>query len=352
MILAIESSCDESALSLFDPKCGLKGEWVHSQIATHQLYGGVVPDIASREHLSNFPFLLDQLHQTIKEKNYKVSRIAVTCGPGLPGCLALGVSLAKALGLLWRTPLIGVNHLRAHAFSPFIPLHEEDPARFSERFQSYLPHLGLLVSGGNTLLFKIGTDRIFSIIAQTVDDAAGEALDKGARLLGLPYPGGPQIEKKAKDGNPSSFHFPRAFPKRDILKFSFSGLKTSLRYLLEKMDDATLTPKLPDICASYQDAVISALRIKTEQVLQTENFLSLGLSGGVANNKSLRNQFSMLAEENQTPLFIAKPRHTVDNAAMVAFTAFVDTYQDNILLPYNEVGLNPSLTLLESFLQK
>lgn len=348
MILAIESSCDESAIALFDPESGLKGEWVHSQIATHQRYGGVVPDIASREHLSHFPLLLDQLDKTIKEKSYVVSRIAVTYGPGLPGCLALGISLAKGLALLWRKPLEGINHLRAHAFSPFIALHEQSPEKFNKRFENYLPHLGLLVSGGNTLLFKIDKEKNFTIIAQTVDDAAGEALDKGARLLGLPYPGGPQIEKKARDGDPLAYHFPRAFPGSDILKFSFSGLKTSLRYLLEKIDDKTLELKLGDLCASYQDAVISALKLKTEHALQKERFASLGLSGGVANNKCLRSQFSTLSEEKNLPLFIAEPRHTGDNAAMIAFTAHVD-HQNRVPLPYTGLSFKPSLTLLERF---
>src|SRR5690554_2509844 len=183
MILAIESSCDESALALFDPDGGMKGEWVHSQIPEHQPYGGVVPDIASRSHLECFGPLLAKVVDLPEVSS--ISRIAVTIGPGLAACLAMGLSLGKALSLALGAPLCGVNHLRGHAFSPFIPLHAKDPQAFAQAYEGLLPHLGLLVSGGNTLLFRLDADRGIRILARTVDDAAGEALDKGAKLLGM-----------------------------------------------------------------------------------------------------------------------------------------------------------------------
>ena len=322
MILGIESSCDESALALFDPATGLAGEWVHSQILKHQPYGGIVPDLASREHLDYFPLLLREVlsHYTPK----KGDTVAVTTGPGLAGCLALGMAVAKSLALSQGLHMVGVNHLRGHAFSPFIELHGNDPGGFDASFSEHLPHLGLIVSGGNTVLFSISKERKITVLAGTVDDAAGEALDKGAKLLGMPYPGGPLVEKAALGGNRKAYDFPRAFPKKDDPRFSFSGLKTSLRYLLEKLDDEQLEAAMPDICASYQEAVVGALVRKTRHLLHDGSYRSLGLSGGVANNTRLREAFAGLADRSGLPVHIAKPKHTGDNAAMIAFAAYAD----------------------------
>lgn len=322
MIIGIESSCDESALALFDPGRGMAGEWVHSQILKHQAYGGIVPDLASREHLDNFPVLLRKL-LAVREP-HAGDRVAVTYGPGLAGCLALGISLAEALSLAYGLPVSGVNHLRGHAFSPFITLHGEDPERFMERFRELLPHLGLIVSGGNTVLFGIDREERISVLANTVDDAAGEALDKGAKLLGMPYPGGPLIEERSRSGNPAAYPFPRAFPGRDEPHFSFSGLKTSLRYQLEKMDDAALEAAIPDICASYQEAVVDALARKTRQFVESGDWRSIGLSGGVANNARLREGIADVGRRARLPVLVAEPRHTGDNAAMIAFAAWID----------------------------
>ena len=323
MILAIESSCDESALALFDPAKGMVGEWVHSQIQLHKEYGGVVPDLASREHLKNFFPLLDA--SDVLAHQAAITQIAVTNGPGLAGCLALGVAFAKSLSLAWQLPLCGVNHLRGHAFSPFIQLHQSDPDCFEKAFEQLLPHLGLIVSGGNTILFEIDSSRQLKVLAETVDDAAGEALDKGAKLLGLPYPGGPHVEQFAATGDKAAFDFPKAIAPRNERRFSFSGLKTSLRYRLEKMDDAALANAMPDICASYQSAVIDQLRGKTRHLLSGSDYKSLGLSGGVSNNKALRAAMDSLARRYRIPCYIAQPKHTGDNAGMVAFAAFADS---------------------------
>ncbi|MEX0326303.1 MAG: tRNA (adenosine(37)-N6)-threonylcarbamoyltransferase complex transferase subunit TsaD [Puniceicoccaceae bacterium] len=322
MIIGIESSCDESALALFDPASGFRGEWVHSQILKHQAYGGIVPDLASREHLDNFPALLKEL---LKEyEPVQGDTIAVTSGPGLAGCLALGMTVARSLSLAYGSEILGVNHLRGHAFSPFIELHAGNPQSFGERFKEELPHLGLIVSGGNTVLFGIDEAGTLSVLANTVDDAAGEALDKGAKLLGMPYPGGPLIEERARGGNTRAFDFPRSFPASNDFRFSFSGLKTSLRYLLEKLTDAELEKSLPDICASYQQAVVDALIRKTGHLMKQGGFRSLGLSGGVANNSCLREAFLQLGQSRRLPVHIACPAHTGDNAAMIAFAAFMD----------------------------
>jgi N6-L-threonylcarbamoyladenine synthase len=383
MILAIESSCDESALALFDPARGLTGEWVHSQIALHREYGGVVPDLASREHLDRLPALLTLA--AAEPEFARVTQIAVTQGPGLAGCLALGIALGEALALAHNVPLVGVNHLRGHVWSPFIALHSQDPARFWDNLAPLLPHLGLLVSGGNTLLYRlVSADQQngghLTVINRTVDDAAGEALDKGAKLLGLPYPGGPLVEKLAATGDPRRFDFPRALgegPRSGHVPFSFSGLKTSLRYRLEKMSATEITAARADLCASYQAAVIDQLLAKTAAALDTPEpahlqqhpdnsavgaslatahgipstaqstpIRSLGLSGGVANNTPLRAAFAALAARHNLPCLIAAPPHTGDNAAMIAFAAYADPSHAIPSQSGKPLAFEPSLSLV------
>jgi N6-L-threonylcarbamoyladenine synthase len=344
MILGIESSCDESALAVFDPAQGMLGEWVHSQIAVHQNYGGVVPDLASREHLLHFGPLL---RVAAGEADLtKVSRIAVTRGPGLAACLAMGVAVAKALSLEWGVPVVAGNHLRGHAWSPFIGPHAEDTAGFEARLAGLLPHLGLLVSGGNTVLFAIDEERRIRVLASTLDDAAGEALDKGAKLLGLGYPGGPQIERQAANGRTDAFDFPRGNNAKGVLDFSYSGLKTALRYTLEKMTDAEVQARLPDLCASYQAAVVESLARRTSRVLADGAYRSVGLSGGVANNRALRAAIAEVGRRARVTVLAAAPRHTGDNAAMIAFAAWMD--RGRVLGPGEEgMGLTfvPSLEL-------
>jgi N6-L-threonylcarbamoyladenine synthase len=343
MILALESSCDETAVALFDPGQGLAGEWIHSQISLHERHGGVVPDLATREHLRQFGPLLARAEKACGFP--EIREVAVTNGPGLAACLAVGVAAAKALALGLRVPLAGVNHLRAHMFSPFIALHARAPRCFEEEFDKLLPHLGLIVSGGNTLLCAIGRDRRITVLSSTRDDAAGEALDKGAKLLGLGYPGGPLVEQMAQQGNVAAYDFPRGIGRRDELDFSFSGLKTSLRYQVEKMSLPEVQARLPDLCASYQQAVIDALVRKLRLAFDGGNYASIGLSGGVANNTRLRTTVARLGEERGVPLWLAQPRHTGDNAGMIAFAAWVDRLgvdrASGMLLPINP-GVSPA----------
>ena len=353
--LALESSCDETALAVWDTEQRrVLHEAVLSQIDVHASYGGVVPGIAIREHLKGFPILLEEL-----QKNFDLSAIDALCvthGPGLIGCLGMGVAYAQSLQLLLKCPLYGVNHLHGHALSPFIEAFEEDK---NFTFESVCPHLGLLVSGGNTLLFEMNVEDIpdgsgskdavqtgtssqkltFRILAQTVDDAAGEALDKGGKLLGFPYPGGPLVERCAQDGDEDFVQFPRAFSQTSELKFSFSGLKTSLRYFLEKLSAETIEKQKASICASYQAAVTDALVCKVRQVLKMKTFKSLGVSGGVSNNQRLRRQLQQVADREKIPLFMPKRKYCGDNAAMIAFAA-----------PWvaSAVKLNPNRTLDEN----
>ncbi len=342
MILAVESSCDESALALFDPVRGMVAQWVHSQVALHGQYGGIVPDLASREHLAHFPRLFEEVAR--HPEAAKISQVAVTCGPGLAGCLALGMAAAVGYATAHALPLVGVNHLRGHAFSPFIPLHERDPENFSKAFGSLLPHLGLLVSGGNTLAYLIKKDGHIALLAQTLDDAAGEALDKGAKLLGMPYPGGPLVEKCALGGKADAFEFPRAItPRNEPVSFSFSGLKTSLRYRLAKMSAEEISSAKADLCASYQQAVIDQLTRKTRRLVTENKPASLGLCGGVSNNQALRGAFEQLAQDEKIPLLLAKPEHTGDNAAMMAFAAWADPL--GVLQGDEALKFHPSLAL-------
>ena len=341
MILALESSCDESAAALFDPARGLVGEWVVSQMALHERYGGVVPDLATREHLRTVGPLLTEIQRDHDLSN--VTRVAVTNGPGLAGCLAIGTTAAKALAVGLGVPLAGVNHLRGHAFSPFIGVHSDATTEFSAAMDHLLPHLGLVVSGGNTLLFTMDETRRIKVVSSTRDDAAGEALDKGAKLLGLGYPGGPLVEKHAATGDANAFDFPRGIGRKADLDFSFSGLKTALRYQLEKMSLSEIETRQADLCASYQQAVIDALVRKTTYALKTDTFRSLGLSGGVANNRTLRAAMEQMAQRRGLRFLAAQPKHTGDNAGMIAFAAWADPEVEDADIA--ALGIHPSLPL-------
>ncbi len=338
MILGIESSCDESAMALYHPEKGIVGEWVHSQMQQHSQYGGVVPDLAVRQHLEHFFPILELLRESPHPTN-EISEIAVTCGPGLVGCLGVGLSIAKTLGELWSLPVYGVNHLRGHAFSPFLGLEAEE-----RQWREILPHLGLLVSGGNTLLFEINLNRDIHIIGRTMDDAAGEALDKGAKLLGIAYPGGAELEKFAGEGNAKAFAFPRAFKNNEASDFSFSGLKTSLLYQLQKMDAGEIEDRYSDLCASYQEAAVDQLAKKCSFFIGKKNYKTFGLSGGVANNQSLRNRLHEVCTAENLKFYAADKKYTGDNAAMIAFAAYLDP---DGLWPNEdgELNFNPSLKL-------
>lgn len=342
MILALESSCDETAVALFAADRGIVGEWLHTQIALHERHGGVVPDLATREHVRHFGPLLARAQS---EAGFAgVTQIAVTRGPGLAACLAIGVAAAKALATALRVPVVGVNHLRAHVWSPFVGLHGEAPADFDRKLTALLPHLALVVSGGNTLLCVVDRDRRIRVLSSTRDDAAGEALDKGAKLLGLGYPGGPVVERLAEAGRADAFAFPRGIGRRDELDFSFSGLKTSLRYTIEKLTPVEVEARRADLCASYQEAVLDALLRKTRAALGTADFASVGLSGGVANNRRLRALLEQLARGRRLPFLAAQPRHTGDNAGMIAFAAWCDRHGVDRESGWS-LGVNPSLAV-------
>lgn len=326
-ILAIESSCDESAVAIFDSRQGVLKNLVHTQIDLHALYGGVVPDLASSEHLKKLPHLIENIVKAEDFDSQKIDKIVCTSGPGLANCLAMGIASAAALALTLKKPLFGANHLRGHAYSPFITEHAKNPQDFKNRYLTeLLPHIGLLVSGGNSILFEISSDAKMSMLCETLDDAAGEALDKGAKLLGMPYPGAPLLEKAAIGGDRKKIPFPKGSSRKpqDDPDFSFSGLKTSLRYFLERRSN-DVKDELADICASYQYAVVEQLRKRVEYFLSKKTYKSFGLSGGVANNAVLRAALENSASRAHCKFLPAERKYCGDNAAMIAFSAWIDS---------------------------
>ena len=300
IILGIETSCDETAAAL----C-VDGDIIASNISSqdiHRKYGGVIPELASREHERILNLII---HKTLRDSKIGLENldgIAVTQGPGLSGALIAGTSFSKGLAIGLNIPIIGINHLEAHIFANFLA---EPKLNF--------PFVCLLVSGGHTQLWQVNDFRNYKLLGETRDDAAGEAFDKGARILGLGYPGGPEIEKLALDGDYKSINFPRALIEKNNFEFSFSGLKTSLLYYFEKNNKESLE----NIAASYQFAIIDVLVKKLKFAAEFSNTTNCVVAGGVAANKFLRNY-----SKNQIPnrkIIFPHPSYCTDNAAMIAF---------------------------------
>tara|TARA_B100000131_G_scaffold244770_1_gene237499 strand:+ start:1073 stop:2053 length:981 start_codon:yes stop_codon:yes gene_type:complete len=300
IILGIETSCDETAAAL----C-VDGDIIASNISSqdiHRKYGGVIPELASREHERILNLII---HETLRDSKIGLENldgIAVTQGPGLSGALIAGTSFSKGLAIGLNIPIIGVNHLEAHIFANFLA---EPKLNF--------PFVCLLVSGGHTQLWQVNDFRNYKLLGETRDDAAGEAFDKGARILGLGYPGGPEIEKLALDGDYKSINFPRSLIEKNNFEFSFSGLKTSLLYYFEKNNKESLE----NIAASYQFAIIDVLVKKLKFAAEFSNTTNCVVAGGVAANKFLRNY-----SKNQIPnrkIIFPHPSYCTDNAAMIAF---------------------------------
>ena len=316
-ILGIETSCDETAASVVRDGYEVRSSVVYSQIARHQPFGGVVPEIASRCHVESLPGIIGRAMSDAQADWADLDGIAVTRGPGLATSLLVGLSAAKALALRLGKPLMGVNHLEAHLFSLFL-----DP-KLVDR-DSVFPMLILLVTGGHTCLFRVDGLGRYRLLGQTLDDAAGEALDKGASLLKLGYPGGPAIEKAAEGGRPDFFRFPRglghrghADPSREY-SFSFSGLKTALLYYLKDQPESPGSAHFADVVASYQEAVMEALLARVGKALERERVRSFGCVGGVSKNLRLREKLGRLAEKHRVGILLAPLEFCTDNAAMVA----------------------------------
>ena len=314
-VLGIETSCDETAVALVETNpwsTDILAQVISSQIELHRPYGGVVPEMATREHLRNLPLLVPQVMKEVNLPLDAIDAVAATEGPGLASSLLIGHSYARALAVALSKPMVGVNHLEGHLYSPFI----------ANRRAVEFPFVGLIASGGHTLLVHaLGWDRYVKL-GSTVDDAAGEAFDKVAKLLGLAYPGGPEIEKMAMKGNPDAFGLPRSFPERDNLNFSFSGLKTAVRFFYEKSPQMQADPVWAyDLCASFQKAVIDVLVRKAMQAVAQARVERLAVSGGVLCNKALRSDLEFACYEAGIDLIVADPAFCTDNAGMIAGTA-------------------------------
>ena len=308
-ILAIESSCDETAAAVIS-NGKVRNNIIASQVV-HSKYGGVVPELASRAHEQN---IVEVVYEALRQSDLEMKdldAIAFTRGPGLLGSLLVGVSFAKGLAMSLGIPLIEVNHMQAHIMAHFIP--EDKPE---------LPFLCLTVSGGHTQIVLMEKMLQFQCVGQTRDDAAGEAFDKGAKMLGLPYPGGPEIDRLAASGNPNAFRFPHTnLPGYD---FSFSGIKTALLYLLKERqqhDPDFVRKHMNDIAASYQHQIISMLLGKLKKAAEDFNVKQIGLAGGVAANRGLRQALITAAAANGWKIFIPDFQYCTDNAAMIAITA-------------------------------
>jgi N6-L-threonylcarbamoyladenine synthase len=306
IVLGIETSCDETAAAILKDENRLLSNVVSTQ-AVHSPFGGVVPELASRAHIQ---MLLPVLEESFRRADLELSdidSIAVTCGPGLVGSLLVGLCAAKAMAASLSIPFIGINHLEGHIFSNFLEHQKLDT-----------PAVSLIISGGHTELYEVPEKGLYHLLGRTRDDAAGEAFDKVAKLLGLGYPGGPIIDALAQEGDPNAIQFPRALLSRDSLDFSFSGLKTAVLIYVERLGEAERRKQQADIAASFQSAVVDVLVEKSLRAARQVKSQRILVAGGVAGNKALRKQFKERAKGEELDVFYPSPPLCTDNAAMIA----------------------------------
>ncbi len=313
-ILAIETSCDDTGAAVVLDGRKILSNVISSQVSIHQKYGGVVPELASRRHIESIVPIVEEALETAKLTLREIDGIAVTQGPGLVGSLLVGLSFAKSLSFATGCPFVGINHIEAHLSAIFL---EDKPPRF--------PFIGLVVSGGHTSLFRVDGFGKYRRLGQTRDDAAGEAFDKVAKLLGLGYPGGPIIDELSKTGNPKAIRFPRPSLGKNSFDFSFSGLKTSVvNYVKSHPAPIEDYPEnlIQDIVSSFQEAVVEVLVRKTLQAAQHQGLRKIVLSGGVAANRLLRERMREEASDQKIRVYIPSPAFCTDNAAMVGVVGY------------------------------
>lgn len=309
-VLGLETSCDETGVALYDSERGLLADALFSQIDLHRVYGGVVPELASRDHVRR---MLPLIRQVLTEANchaHDINAIAYTAGPGLVGALLVGASCAQALALAWGIPAVGVHHMEGHLLAPML---EENPPAF--------PFVALLVSGGHTQLVRVDGIGRYDVLGESLDDAAGEAFDKTAKLLGLPYPGGPEIARLAELGSAGRFVFPRPMTDRPGLEFSFSGLKTFALNTWKQCQTSgeDLDQARADIARAFQQAVVETLTIKCKRALKQTGLNNLVIAGGVSANRALRSALEEMTSSLRGQVFYARPRFCTDNGAMIAY---------------------------------
>lgn len=333
IILAIETSCDETSASVIEEGRYILSNIISSQIDVHLEFGGVVPEIASRKHVESIVPVVSQALKKAAVDKKDIDCIAVTQGPGLVGALLVGLSFGKAAAFALGVPLIGVNHLVGHLYSGFL----EDP-------EAQFPLVGLVVSGGHTLILYIPQHGQFQVLGQTRDDAAGEVLDKVARAMGLGYPGGPKIEAAAAEGNPEKLQFPRAWLERDSLDFSFSGLKSALLNFLHNAEQRNQTLNIYDTAAGFQEAIIDVLVEKTALAAVKKEVKTVMMVGGVAANKRLRLKMNQRLDTEGIKLVVPPPELCTDNAAMIGCAAYYKMgnrqFSDLFLNADPNLGLN------------
>jgi tRNA N6-adenosine threonylcarbamoyltransferase len=309
-VLGIETSCDETGIAIYDSEKGLIAHNLHSQIELHEQYGGVVPELASRDHVRRVLPLIKQTIAEAKTELKSLDAIAYTAGPGLMGALLVGTATGRSLAYSLSIPAIGVHHMEAHLLAPML---EEDVPEY--------PFLALLVSGGHTLIVNVSGPGKYEILGESVDDAAGEAFDKTAKLLGLPYPGGPVLSALAEKGDSKRFRFPRPMTDRPGLDFSFSGLKTFARNTVkaEPNDDQTRA----DIARAFVDAVVDTFIIKCRRAIKETGLKQLIVAGGVSANKQLRAGLIDLMHEAKGKAYFPRPEFCTDNGAMIAYAGYL-----------------------------
>jgi N6-L-threonylcarbamoyladenine synthase len=311
IVLGIETSCDETGVAIYDSQSGLLADCLYSQIGIHAKYGGVIPELASRDHIRKTLPLVQQAIAEAGIENADIEGVAYTSGPGLIGALLVGASLGRSLGLAWDVPTIGVHHMEGHLLAPML---EKTPPKF--------PFVALLVSGGHTQLVQVDGIGKYKLLGESLDDAAGEAFDKVGKMLGLPYPGGPHVAKLALQGRNGQFEFPRPMTNRPGLDFSFSGLKTFVRNTIadHSDEDGNLDPQVrADVAKAFEDAVVSTLAIKCRRALEQTGLQTLIIAGGVSANVHLREVLEQAMEKVGGKLFYAQPKYCTDNGAMIAY---------------------------------
>lgn len=310
IVLGVETSCDETAVAIYDSDQGLRAHRLYSQIPLHAQYGGVVPELASRDHIRQTLPLIRALLEESHTLPDKIDGVAYTKGPGLVGALMVGATIARSLGWAWQKPAIGVHHLEAHLMA--VMLEPTIPE---------MPFVALLVSGGHTQLIAVHGEGQYQLLGETVDDAVGEAFDKTAKLLGLSYPGGPALSKLADEGDPQRFHFPRPMVSHPDLNFSFSGLKT---FAANCFHDHQNDPQIrADIAAAFQQAIVDTLWIKCRRALQQMSSNRLVVVGGVGANRQLRERLHKEMQAIGGRVFYPRPEFCTDNGAMVAYTGYL-----------------------------
>ena len=309
LILGIETSCDETGVALYDSERGLLAHALHSQVALHAEYGGVVPELASRDHVRKLLPLLREILQRADASPDAIEGVAYTRGPGLIGALLVGAAIGRGLAWTWNVPAIGVHHMEGHLLAPML---EPEPPEF--------PFVALLVSGGHSLLVEVDGVGQYRILGESVDDAAGEAFDKTAKLLGLPYPGGPALAKLAEQGDPQRFRFPRPMTDRPGCDFSFSGLKTAAINTWRGLEPTSANRA--DVARAFEDAVVDTLAIKCRRALKATRLRRLVVAGGVGANRRLRERLRELLAELGGQVYYPRLEFCTDNGAMIAYAGW------------------------------